>query len=63
MESIDKQGSVPPQSWASSVERKHPSKIDYYSQLRSWVQHAIFEAEKNGDSNKKDRFLSLLRDL
>jgi hypothetical protein len=63
MESINREVNVPPQSWASSVKRKHPSEIDYYSQLRSWVQHAIFEAEKNGDSDKKDRFLSLLRDL
>jgi hypothetical protein len=63
MECEDKQVGVPAQSWVIRVERKHPSEIDYYSQLRCWVQHAILEAEKSGDFKKKDRFLSLLRDL
>ena len=51
------------QSWTSGVERRRLLKVDYYSELRDWVQHAILEAEKNKDFKKKDRFLDLLKDL
>jgi hypothetical protein len=37
--------------------------MDYSSELRSWVQHAISQAEDMKDFNKKGRFLSLLKDL
>jgi hypothetical protein len=63
MELIDKQVSTPVQSWTNRAERRNPPKIDYYFELRSWVQRAILEAEKNKDSNKKDQLLGLLKDL
>ena len=63
MELADKYVSKPAQSWTSRAERKHPLKVDYYSELRSWLQHAMLEAEKNKDFNKKGQFLSLLKDL
>jgi hypothetical protein len=63
MELVDKQVSTPTQSWTSRVERRPPPKIDYFSELRSWVQRAILEAEKNKDFDKKDQLLSLLKDL
>ena len=63
MELVNKHAHKPAQSWTSRAERRHPPKVDYYSELRSWVQHAILEAEKNKDFNKKDQLLSLLKDL
>ncbi len=63
MELVDKQVSTPTQSWTSRAERRHLPKVDYYSELRSWVQRAMLEAEKNKDFNKKDQLLSLLKDL
>ncbi len=63
MELVDKQISKPAQSWTSRAERRHPPKVEYYSELRSWVQQVILEAEKNKDFNKKDQFLSLLEEL
>jgi hypothetical protein len=63
MELLDKHVSTPAQSWISRAERRHPPKISYYSELRSWVKRAILEAEKNKDFNKKDQLLSLLKDL
>jgi hypothetical protein len=63
MESMNKQVSMSAQSWTSRVERKHLPKVEYYSELRSWVQCVILKAEKNKDFNKKDQFLSLLKDL
>jgi len=63
MELVDKYESTPGQSSTCRAERKYPLKVDYYSELRSWVQHAVLEAERNKDFNKKDRFLSLLNDL
>ena len=47
MELVNKHAHTPAQSWTSRAERRHPPKVDYYSELRSWVQHAMFEAEKN----------------
>ena len=63
MELVNKQASTPARSLTNRVERRHLPKADYYSELRSWVQHAILEAEKNKDFNKKDQLLSLLKDL
>jgi hypothetical protein len=51
------------QSSINRVERKHPPKVGYHSELRDWVQHVIMEAEKNNDFKKKGQFLSLLKDL
>ncbi|MDH5481314.1 MAG: hypothetical protein OEY22_00330 [Candidatus Bathyarchaeota archaeon] len=63
MELVDKEVSTPALSWTSRAERMHPPEIDYYSELRSWVQRAILEAKKNKDFNKQDHLLSLLKDL
>jgi hypothetical protein len=63
MELADKHVITPTQSWTSRAERKHPPKVDYYSELRSWVRHAVLEAERSKDFNKKDRLLNLLKDL
>jgi hypothetical protein len=51
------------QSWISRVERNHPHKVDYDSELRNWLQRAISEAEKNKNFHKKDQLLTLLNDL
>ena len=63
MELVEKQASTPTQSWINRAERRRPLRVDYYSELRSWVQQVILEAEKNKDFNKKDQFLSLLEEL
>ena len=63
MKSANMQLSRSTQSWINKVERRHPPKVDYHSELRDWVQHVILEAEKNKDFKKKDQFLSLLKDL
>ena len=41
------------QSWINRVERRHPPKVGYHSELRDWVQHVIMETEKNKDFEKK----------
>ena len=63
MELMNKHVSTPVQSWINRTERKHPPKVDYHSELRTWLQHAILEAERNKDSGKKDLLLSFLKDL
>ncbi|MGA2310069.1 MAG: hypothetical protein ABSG57_11055 [Candidatus Bathyarchaeia archaeon] len=63
MESTNKQASTPVRSWRSRAGIGHPPKVDYYAELNAWVQHAIVEAEKNKDFNKKNQFLILLKDL
>jgi len=63
MKLASKQLSRSAQSWINRVERRHPPKVDYYSELRDWVQQVILEAEKNKAFEKKDQFLSLLKDL
>lgn len=63
MELADKHVNTPAQSWISRAERKHPSEVNYHSELRSWLQRAILEAEKNKNFDKKDQLLILLKDL
>ena len=63
MSLINKQLSRSAQSWIKRVERRHPPKVGYHSELRDWVQHVILESEKNKDFEKKAQFLSLLKDL
>jgi len=63
MELANTQVSAPVRSWLSRVERRHPAQVDYFSELRSWVQHAILEAEDKKDLNKKGKLLNLLEDL
>jgi len=63
MELVDKQMSTAARSWSNRVDRRRPTKVDYSSELRSWVQLAILEAEEMKDFSKKGKFLSLLEDL
>jgi ribosomal protein S20 len=63
MRLIDEQTSMPVQSRISSAEKKRLRRVDYRSELRSWVQQVILEAEKNKDVNKRDQFLVLLSEL
>jgi hypothetical protein len=63
MELTKKQGSMPMQSWTSRANRENTRNADYYSELRTWLQHAILQAEKSRDSSKKDKLLTLMREL
>ena len=63
MKLASKQLSRSVQSWIRRVERRHPPKVGYNSELRDWVRHVILEAEKNKDFEKKDQFPSLLEDF
>jgi hypothetical protein len=63
MELADNKANTPAQSWTNRAERRHLPKADYYSELRSWLQRAILEAEKTKNFNKKDQLLILLKDL
>lgn len=63
MELANEQVSTPARSLTSSTERRHPSKVDYISELRCWVLHVIREAERERDFKKRARFLNLLKDL
>lgn len=63
MELLEKQMSAAAQSWSNRVDRRRPTKTSYSSELKSWVQHAIIEAEEMKDFNRKGKFLSLLKDL
>jgi hypothetical protein len=50
-------------SRTNRAEQKHSVEAGFYPELRRWVQHAILEAEKNGNFEKKDQLLSLLKEL
>ena len=63
MELVDKKVSMQTRSWVNRLERKHPTEVDYYSEMRSWLQHALLEAENDKGCKRKDLLLSLLRDL
>jgi hypothetical protein len=63
VELIDRHVYTSVQSWTRRAEVGHPLKVEYCSELRSWVQRAILEAEKNEDFDKKDQLPSLLRFL
>jgi hypothetical protein len=63
MELTEKQVNTPAQSWISRAERNHPTKVDYYPELKSWLQRAIVQAEKNKNFSRKDQLLTLLNDL
>jgi len=45
------------------VEKRQRAHADYFSELRSWVQRAILDAEEKKDLNKKGKLLNLLEDL
>lgn len=63
MELVEKKAITPIQSWINRAERRRLPSVGYHSELRSWVQRAILEAEKNKNFNKKDKLLDLLNDL
>jgi hypothetical protein len=63
MELAEEQTSSPLQSCTNKVERRRSPKVDYCSELRCWLQHAILEAEENKDLNRKRQLLGLLREL
>jgi hypothetical protein len=63
MKLADKQVSTAARSWSNRADRRRLTKVDYSSELRSWVLHAISQAEQMNDFNKKGKFLSLLKDL
>ncbi|MGA9387832.1 MAG: hypothetical protein WBV70_03285 [Candidatus Bathyarchaeia archaeon] len=63
MELVEKQTSSPLQSWTDKVERRRSPKVDFSSELRSWLQRAILEAEKGKDLNRKRQLLVLLKEL
>jgi hypothetical protein len=51
------------QSWSRRADGTRAPKVDYNSELRAWVQHALLEAERNQDAKKSAQFLSLLKEL
>ena len=63
MELVNKQTNTAARSWSNRAERRNSAMVDYSSELRSWVQHAISQAEEMKDFSKKGKFLSLLKDL
>jgi hypothetical protein len=63
MEIMKERSNRSARSWTNRAERKHSVEADFYPELRRWVQHAILEAEKNGDFERKDQLLSLLKEL
>jgi len=63
MEIENKQLSKSTQSWIKRIERKDPSRLDYHSELRNWIECVILQTEKNKDFQKKNQFISLLEDL
>ena len=63
MEIMKERSNRSARSWTNRAERKHSVEAGFYPELRRWVQHAILEAEKNGDFERKDQLLSLLKEL
>ena len=63
MKSADETLDQSMQSQAKRVKRRPLSRVDYYSELRDWVQHVILGAEKHKSFKKKEKFLRLLEDL
>lgn len=63
MEVLEEKPNRSTRMWTRRAENEHSTRLDYYGELRSWVQHAILEAEKNRNSEKKDQLLSLLKEL
>lgn len=57
------QSNIQTRSWNRKALRGHAPKMDYYSELRAWVQHTLLEAERKQDVEKSERFLRLLKEL
>jgi hypothetical protein len=63
MKTTEKQASTPAQAWTRRAEIKQTPKVDYYSELNTWLLHAITDAEKNKNPTKKPQLLTLQKDL
>jgi hypothetical protein len=63
MELTEKQVTTSAKEWIARAGRRLPYKSDYSLELKSWLQRAISDAEKNGNFQKKDQLLTLLDDL
>ncbi len=63
MEIVNEKSGMSIRSWARKTERKEAHEVDYYPELRTWIQHAIIEAEKINNHRKKNKLLGLLKDL
>jgi len=63
MELTERHENMPSRSWTRRADKKYLPDADYCSELRSWLQHAILEAEKNKNFDKKDELIILLREL
>jgi len=63
MELVNKETNKSAQAWTNRSQRRHVPRVDCCSELRSWIQHVILEAEKRKDFDKKDQFLSFLNYL
>jgi hypothetical protein len=51
------------QAWTRRAQRKQPAKTDYYTELSTWLLHAITNAEKNKNPTRKNQLLLLQKDL
>ncbi|MBS7633831.1 hypothetical protein KEJ15_09525 [Candidatus Bathyarchaeota archaeon] len=64
METLKEKPLKPIYSWCRRGKQQKPSvEATFYPELRRWVQHAIIEAERYGNFERKDQLLSLLKDL
>lgn len=63
MEVLEKRPHRPADMRTNRSENKHSANVDYNGELRSWVQHAILEAKRNRNSEKKNQLQSLLKEL
>jgi hypothetical protein len=45
------------------IERKISLSDDYLLELKEWVHNMINEAEKNGDTPKRNQFIALRAEL
>jgi hypothetical protein len=63
MEIVKNKQNESARSWTRRAEHRHSVEAGFYPELRTWVQRAILEAEKRGNSEKKDQLLSLLKEL
>lgn len=63
MKTTQKQVSTPTQAWTRRAEREQTPERDYYTELNTWLLHAITAAEKNQTPNKEVQPITLLQDL
>lgn len=49
--------------WTPKCGKKQSNKTDCYDELRIWVQKVILEAKESNDTEKRNKFSALLREL